>query len=273
MPQTLTEIKALLDAAGLHPRKRFGQNFLIDHGKIQLILAAANLHEGDAVLEVGPGTGALTEHLLAAGAHVTAVEIDRDLCLVLRDRFAGHPRFTLIAGDVMDGKHKLNIAVAEAVIACSQVKLVANLPYNIASPLLAVLATEYPQMTGALVMIQREVAERITAAPGGRDYGPLSVILQAMCEVHLVTTLPPQCFWPRPSIDSAVVQLVRRAEPLTANPTALAAMSQTLFTRRRKQIGSILGRDRPLPAGVEPHMRPEQLTVEQIVELAEQTVD
>lgn len=269
MPQTLTEIKALLDAAGLHPRKRFGQNFLIDHGKMQRILAAADLQEGDAVLEVGPGTGALTEPLLGAGAQVTAVEIDRDLCMVLRDRFADHARFTLIAGDVMDGKHRLNSAVAEAVMAAPRIKLVANLPYNIASPLLAVLATEYPPMTGAVVMIQREVAERITAAPGGRDYGPLSVILQAMCEVQLVTTLPPECFWPRPSIDSAVVQLVRRAKPLTANPTALAAMCQTLFTRRRKQIGSILGRDRALPAGVQPHLRPEQLTVKQIVELAE----
>ncbi len=287
MPQTLTEIKAMLAAHGLRPRKRFGQNFLIDHGKMDRILAGAELSQGDVVLEVGPGTGALTERLLDAGARVIAVEIDRDLCAILRDRFADRSRFELIQGDVMASKHALNPAVVAAIAEkgnrrdaeaqgegkneleekIAQFKLIANLPYNIASPLLAILAADYPTMSAAIVMIQREVADRITAAPGGKAYGPLGVLIQAMGRVERIMTLPPGCFWPRPKIDSAVIRITRRGTPLTDDPAGLAALLQRLFTKRRKQIGSILGRGTALPPGVEPTMRPEQLTVRQIVAL------
>ena len=147
-------------------------------------------------------------------------------------------------------------------------KLIANLPYNIASPLLAILAADYPTMFAAVVMIQREVAERITAAPGGKAYGSLGVLIQAMCRVERIMTLPPGCFWPRPKIDSAVIRLTRRETPLTDDPAGLAALLQRLFTKRRKQIGSILGRETALPDGVDPKMRPEQLSVEQLVDLA-----
>lgn len=272
MPQTLTQIKALLDFAGLRPRKRFGQNFLIDHGKIGLILDAAALAPDDLVLEVGPGTGALTERLLDAGATVIAIEIDRDLCDILRSQFADRDRFTLIEGDVMDGKRHLNASLAQAMgdskLEARSAKLVANLPYNIASPLLATLAADYPQVASGVVMVQREVADRMCAGEGGKDYGPLSIILQAMWELSIVTTLPPACFWPRPQIESAVVKFVRRVRPLTDDPGKLSALVQTLFSKRRKQIGTILGRDRALPPGIEPTMRPEQLTVAQIVAMS-----
>jgi 16S rRNA (adenine1518-N6/adenine1519-N6)-dimethyltransferase len=284
MPQTLTEIKALLAARGIHPRHRFGQNFLIDANKLREVLAAASIQPGDVVLEVGPGTGTLTESMLEAGARVIAVEIDRDMTAILRGRIGpDSDRFALIEGDVMDGKHALNPAIAASLSSppqpptpnpqplSSPFKLIANLPYNIASPLLAVLAADYPAMTSATVMIQREVADRILAAPGGKEYGPLTVILQALCHIALVTKLSPGCFWPPPTIDSAVIRLTRRAKPLTQHPAKLSALLQTLFSKRRKQIGTILGRATALPPGIDPSQRPEELTVEQLVALAETT--
>ncbi len=281
MAQTPADIKALLTSRGMHPRHRFGQNFLIDPRKVQQIIEAASIVPGCLVLEVGPGTGVLTEALLEAGAHVVAVEIDRDLCAILRERLGEHARFTLIEADVMAGKRALNADVVRAVqhptsdIAHPPFTLIANLPYNIASPLLATLAVDHPAMTGAIAMVQREVADRITApgghsGGGGKDFGPLTVMIQAMCTAERIMTLSPGCFWPQPKIDSAVIRLARRSEPLTDAPRELEAMTQRLFQKRRKQIGAILGRDVVLPAGVEPTMRPEQLTVEQIAALIDE---
>ena len=268
MAQTLTDIKTLLAGHGLHPKKRFGQNFLHDGNHMRRIMDAADLHAGDLVLEVGPGTGALSERLLDAGASLVAVEIDRDMEPILRDRLSTHgDRFRLHIGDVLESKHHLAPAVME-LLEGRPFKMIANLPYNIASPLLVNLAVDYPAMSAAVVMIQREVAERITASPGGKDYGPLSVILQAMCEVDIVGTLTPECFWPRPKVASAVVRLARRQAPMTDDPKALSGLLQTLFQKRRKQLGAVLGRDQPFPDGINPDDRPESLSVEQFVELA-----
>ncbi|MBI1368781.1 MAG: ribosomal RNA small subunit methyltransferase A [Planctomycetes bacterium] len=269
MPQTLTQIKSLLAERGLTPRHRFGQNFLHDANKLAAILVAADLSADDVILEVGPGTGVLTEAMLEAGARVVAVELDRDMVMLLRDRLGpDSDRFTLIEGDALDGKHALNTAIDAALGGRGKpFKLVANLPYNIASPLLAILAADWPGMTLGIVMIQREVADRLVAAPGSKTYGPISVILQAMCELDVVTNLSPHCFWPKPKVDSAVVRLRRRAAPLCDDPHALSAFLQTLFSKRRKQIGAILGRDQPMPPGLDLSLRPEQLSVEQIIAL------
>lgn len=270
MPQTLSEIKALLAAHGLHPKKRFGQNFLHDANQLRKILAAAEVSPGDLVLEVGPGTGTLSETVLEAGARLIAVEIDRDLGAILAQRLAVYgDRATLIVDDVLAGKRELNPRVSER-LREEPFKLIANLPYNVASPLVVNLVSDYPRMTHAIVMVQREVADRFRAPPGGKDYGPLSVMVQAMCEVEVVATLPPSCFWPQPQVDSAVVKLTRRATPLTDDPHRLGELLHTLFSKRRKQLGSILGRNTPLPPGIDPGARPESLTVEQLVALAAQ---
>jgi len=268
--QTLSTIKSLLSAHGMHPRKRFGQNFLHDQNKVQAILEAAEIRAGETVLEVGPGTGVLTEPMLERGARVIAVEIDRDLCAILRERIGpDSDRFTLINDDVMAGKHAIHPRVAEALGSDhSAFKLVANLPYNVASPLIATLLMDHRAMTRTIVMIQREVADRLMAHPGGKEYGPLGILVQALCELELVTNLSPSCFWPPPQIESAVVKLTRRERPLTNDPHRLADFLHKLFSKRRKQIGTILGRQTPLPPGSDPTMRPEQLTVEQIIVLA-----
>lgn len=264
MAQTLTDIKRLLAEHGLHPKKRLGQNFLHDGNHLGKILEAAALSEGDLVLEVGPGTGALTERLVDSGARVVAVEIDTDMRPILEQRLG--ERATFFFGDALAGKHALNPEVVR--LLDGPFKLIANLPYNIASPLIANLALDHPAMSHAVVMVQKEVADRFVAPPGNKQYGTLGVLAQALFEVRRVCTLSPGCFYPPPSIDSSVVGLVRRAEPLCADPHALSRLLQTLFTKRRKQIGSILGRETPLPEGVDGNARPEQLTVEQMCALA-----
>jgi len=300
--QTLTEIKSALAAHGLRPKHRLGQNFLHDHGKLALILDAAAIAPGDLVLEVGPGTGTLTQALAGAGARVVAVEVDEDLAAVLRETLAPHEAsVSLVFADVLAGKHAINPAVIDALEdagtgplhpagetpspnpsrregdenrpepvkdARHPFKLVANLPYQIASPLLANLALDHPALSLAVVMVQREVADRLTADPGGKDYGPLGVLIRAAFEVDRVTTLPPGCFWPPPNVHSAVVRLRRRGRPLADDLPALAALLHRLFSRRRKQIGTILGRDTPLPPGVDPTRRPESLSVPQLAALA-----
>lgn len=269
MPQTLTQIKSMLAARGLHPKHRFGQNFLHDHNQMRRILEAAALSPGDLVLEVGPGTGALSEELLEAGARLVAVEIDEDLEPILRERLASWAeRARIYIGDVLARKRQLNPEVL-AMLDGERFKLIANLPYNVASPLLINLVADHPEMTLAVVMIQREVADRLLAPPGGKDYGPLTVIVQAMCHAERVGNLTPGSFWPQPKVESAVVRLTRRAEPLTQHPHQLLDTLHELFSRRRKQLGSILGRSTPLPEDVDPSARPETLTVEQICRLSE----
>lgn len=265
--QTLSDIKRLLASQNVFPKKRFGQNFLHDHNQLDKILNAAGVAEGDLVVEVGPGTGALTCRLLHGGSIVIAVEIDNDMAAILTSEFGQHDAFTLIHDDVLAGKHAINPKLIEAV-GDRPFKLVANLPYNVASPLMINLIRQCPAMSDMIVMVQKEVADRMAAKHGGKDYGPLSILVQAACSVERIATLPPGCFWPPPKIDSAVIKLTRLDQPLTQDLDALSTMCQKLFQKRRKQLGAILGRDRAWPEGVEPTMRPEGLTVEQVVELA-----
>lgn len=282
--QTLNDIKRLLVEHGLRPKKKYGQNFLHDGNHLGKILEAAALKEWDLVLEVGPGTGALTERLVEAGARVVAVEIDTDMRPILEQRLGDRAVFYF--GDALAGKHAMNAEVmallAEQGATGTQgtgageparpggtFKLIANLPYNVASPLIANLALDHPAMSHAVVMVQKEVADRLVARPGNKQYGALGVLVQALFEVRRVCTLSPGCFYPPPSIDSSVLALVRRERALCSDGHRLSALLQTLFGKRRKQIGAILGRDLALPAGIDANQRPEELTVEQLCALAD----
>ncbi|MCE7973364.1 MAG: ribosomal RNA small subunit methyltransferase A [Leptolyngbya sp. PLA1] len=263
--QTLAEIKELLASAGLSPRHAFGQNFLIDHNLIRRLVDASGVAAGDTVLEIGPGTGTLTDELLDRGCRVVAGEIDRGLCALLRERYAGRT-FTLIEGDCLASKHALNPELLAA-LGPGQFRLVANLPYGAATPVMLSLLADVPACTGLFVTIQREVADRLMARPSTKDYGTISVVAQAVAEVRMVATLPPECFWPRPDVTSAMVRMTRLAAPLTARPRALADFCQSLFEKRRKQLGAVLGRDHPWPAGVLPTDRAEALSVTTLVAL------
>lgn len=280
--QTLSEIKQLLESRGLSPNKALGQNFLCDHNLIRRLVDESGVKAGDVVLEVGPGTGALTDELVARGCAVIACELDRGLAALIRERFA--ERITLVEGDCLAGKHALNPEIVAA-LAGREFTLVANLPYGAASPLMAMLATEFapgnphrnPTCLGQFVTIQKEVGQRLRAPSGTEDFGELGVLVQSMCEVKRVAVLPPECFWPRPKVTSemaAIVPLARLGKPVrTSDPARLARLCRLLFGQRRKQIGSILGRAEmgslgPLPGGVEPTHRAEVLSIEQLEQLA-----
>lgn len=278
---TLTELRAMLDERGLRPKKSLGQNFLIDKNLAARLLDASGVGAGSLVLEIGPGAGALTEDLLARGCEVVASELDDALSELLAERFAGaarEGRFTLVRGDCLASKRAISPAVKTA-LAGRPFSLVSNLPYQAATPVMATLATSHhpacapphrPPCLGQFVTIQREVADRLCAQHGSKDYGGLTVIVRAMADVERLATLPPECFWPRPDVTSAMIAIRPRPAPLTTDPERLGRLCASLFQQRRKKVGSTLGRERPggWPAGVSPDQRPEELTVEQFVALA-----
>lgn len=284
--QSLTEIKSLLEANGLSPRKVFGQNFLIDHNLIRKLVDASGAKAGDVVLEVGPGTGTLTEELLARGCFVVAAEIDRGLAELLRGRFASFgERFVLVEGDCLDGKRALAPAIIDAVEAKIDAagvsvpnpgrvfRLVSNLPYGAGTSVMAILLADHSRCVSQAVTIQKEVAERLMAPAGSRDFGPVSVLAQAMADVKMVATLPSECFWPRPDVTSAMVSLVRKVQPMTEQPRALLDIAQKVFERRRKQLGGVISglvaEGFEFPDGIVRTQRAEELSITQFVALVE----
>jgi 16S rRNA (adenine1518-N6/adenine1519-N6)-dimethyltransferase len=239
-------------------RRRFGQNFLVHPGVTERIAGAARLQPGERALEIGPGLGVLTDALLETGAVVTCVELDRDLAAALRE---SHPRVTLIEGDAL----KVELPDADAVVA--------NLPYNVATPLLMkLLARRYPRM---VLMFQREVADRLEARVGDDAYGALSVQVQARAKVMRVMTLPPSAFHPAPKVHSAVLRFDPVAEP--GLPAGFDRVVRLGFSLRRKKLINALAtgveKERALralaAAGVDPGARAETLDLAAWKRLAE----
>jgi 16S rRNA (adenine1518-N6/adenine1519-N6)-dimethyltransferase len=279
--QDLARIKHLLAARGLRPQHRFGQNFLHEPIRIERLVDAAEIVAGDLVLEVGPGTGALTEVLLERGARVVACELDRGLADLIEEEVLPHAdgRLTLVRGDCLARGRRLAPEI-DAVLAGEDFRLVANLPYQCASPLMAELAMNRPDCLGQFVTIQREVGDRLATAAGTDGYGTLSVIVQAVATARRLEVLPPGCFWPQPKVTSATVAVRPLADadvpaPLRASlghggresREAFARFVTSLFSKRRKQLGSTLGRDRTWPDGIDPTDRCEQLTPAQFAAL------
>ena len=263
MAQTKHEIQALLAGAGTEPRHRFGQNFMIDQNLVRLVADAGQIAPSDLVIEVGPGTGTLTEELLARGAEVVAVEIDRDLAGLLRERFSENPKFRLIEGDALAGKHALNEELQAALRRGT--KLVANLPYNIASPLVVELLIAGVEVL--VFVVQKEVGDRLKAKEGSDDYGPLSVMAQMLSRVEVLRKLPPGAFWPPPKIDSALVKMVR-ADQLGERANEFSRFVAAVFGARRKTLRKALERAEVdadaviAKLGLDPQRRAEELPPE-----------
>jgi 16S rRNA (adenine1518-N6/adenine1519-N6)-dimethyltransferase len=232
------QIRALADRLDLRPTKRLGQNFVVDGNTVRRIITHADLAPSDQVLEVGPGLGSLTLGLLAADARVTAVEIDPVLAGALPDTVAEvaparSEQLRVIAGDA------LQLTASE--LSPPPTSLVANLPYNVSVPVLLHLLAEFPSIERGLVMVQREVGERLAAGPGSRTYGIPSVKLAWFAEASVVGAVPRSVFWPVPNVDSVLVALRRREPPASGcSRSEVFAVVDAAFAQRRKMLRSAL---------------------------------
>ena len=273
--------REVLKAHGIHARRAYGQNFLISGATFDRIVEAAGVQSDEAVLEIGPGIGALTARLAVRARRVVAVEIDRGLHAISAENLRAFDNVDLILGDFLASKHSINPAVTQAAsAACDgrKLKVVSNLPYSISSPAI-VCMLEWEVPVGEMyLMLQKEVADRVTAAPGGREYGPLTVTVAYWAEAETLFTLPRGAFWPVPEVTSALVRVARRPDVQADEAyRTFSSMVSVLFGQRRKTLGHMLragwGAERARAAlervGVDEATRVEMLGAEQLRTMAE----
>lgn len=286
--QTLSFLIRRFQQAGIRPRTDLGQNFMIDLNLQRVLLETAELRPDDVVLEVGTGTGGLTAQMAPLAAAVVSVEVDRNLHQLAGEELFDFPNVTLLNTDVLRTKSRLSPVVLETVqrqldaSPTRRFKLVANLPYNVATPLISnLLALDRPPVT-MTVTVQKEVAERIVSPPGVKDYGAFAIWVQSQCRAEIVRLLPPSVFWPRPKVSSAFVQIaldeaLRQQIPDRA---FFHEFVRGLFCHRRKVLRSeLLSAKKDLSKaqvdgllarlGISPTIRAEQLGFEEILRLCE----
>ncbi|WP_274648400.1 16S rRNA (adenine(1518)-N(6)/adenine(1519)-N(6))-dimethyltransferase RsmA [Paenibacillus humicola] len=274
----------LIAKHGFTFKKSLGQNFLVDQNILRKIVAAAELDQTKGALEIGPGIGALTQQLALAAGKVAAVEIDDRLIPILRDTLADTPNVSIEHGDVL--KLDLGALIAREFGGLQGVSVVANLPYYVTTPILMKLLEEKLPLEHIVVMIQKEVAERMAAKPGGKEYGSLSVAVQYYCVPELVCIVPHTVFIPQPNVDSAVIKLTLRDKPAAdvTDEEHFFRTVQACFAQRRKTIANNLtafvGKDRrglvaPLleGCGIEPSRRGETLTLHEFAALSRALIE
>ena len=216
-------------------QKKFGQNFLIDTHVLEKIIAAAGVTKDDCVLEISPGIGTMTQYLAESARHVIAVEIDQNLIPILKDTLSAYENVTVINKDIL----KVDIqALAQEYNGGRPIKVVANLPYYITTPIIMGLFESNVPIDNITVMVQKEVADRMQVGPGTKDYGALSLAVQYYAEPYIVANVPPNCFMPRPNVGSAVIRLTRhKTPPVTAKDAKLMfALIRASFNQRRKTL-------------------------------------
>lgn len=269
---------AVLQKYQFHTQKRYGQNFLIDNSVLDRIIRAAEIGPQDCVLEIGPGIGTMTRHLAEQAREVVAVEIDRNLIPILEETLADYANVTVINEDIL--KVDIN-RIAQERNGGRPIKVVANLPYYITTPIIMGLFESHVPLDSITVMVQREVADRMQAGPGTKDYGALSLAVQYYARPEIVAKVPPNCFLPRPGVGSAVVRLTRHPSPpvKTENEGRLFALIRAAFNQRRKTLCNAVGnvpelgmsKERVMEAldrmGLPQTVRGEALTLEQFAEL------
>jgi 16S rRNA (adenine1518-N6/adenine1519-N6)-dimethyltransferase len=251
-------------------RKRFGQNFLHDQHVINRIISRFHPQQGEFIVEIGPGLGALTWPLLDQIDELHAIELDRDLVA----RFEADPRSS--GRLFLHQQDALTFDFSTLATPPDKLRIIGNLPYNISTPLLFHLLEFAPNIQDMMFMLQKEVVQRITAGPGGKNYGRLSVMLQAKCTIEKILDVSPGAFTPAPKVDSAVVQLTPHTSPVIDIPDSenFAMIVKASFTQRRKTLRNnlkgILNESEIIAAGVDPSVRAETLSLENFAALAKQ---
>ena len=275
-PQNTIEI---LQKYRFNFQKKFGQNFLIDTHVLDKIIRAADITTDDFVLEIGPGIGTMTQYLACAAREVTAVEIDKALIPILEDTLSDYDNVTVINEDIL----KVDIAaLAEEKNGGKPIKVVANLPYYITTPIIMGLFENHVPLESITVMVQKEVADRMQVGPGTKDYGALSLAVQYYAEPYIVANVPPNCFMPRPTVGSAVIRLTRHAQPPVhvRDEKLMFRIIRASFNQRRKTLANGLKNSPELDLPKEviseaidrlgrgASIRGEALTLEEFAELA-----
>ena len=260
-------------------QKKFGQNFLIDTHVLEKIIAAAGVTEDDCVLEIGPGIGTMTQYLAEHARSVVAVEIDKNLIPILQETLKEYENITIINNDIL--KVDIN-KLTEEYNGGRPIKVVANLPYYITTPIIMGLFEGGVPIDNITVMVQKEVAERMQVGPGSKDYGALSLAVQYYADAYIVAKVPPNCFIPRPGVGSAVIRLTRHKEPPVEvdDPRLMFKLIRASFNQRRKTLQNGLNNSPELPfakdeiadaiesLGVTPQIRGEALTLKQFADLS-----
>lgn len=261
-------------------QKKFGQNFLIDGHVLDKIIAAAEVTKEDCVVEIGPGIGTLTQYLAEAAREVVSIEIDKMLIPILQETLADYSNVTIINQDVL--KVDLEQVVREH-NGGRPVKIVANLPYYITTPIIMTLFESHLPISSVTVMVQKEVAQRMQAGPGTKDYGALSLAVQYFAEPYIAANVPPNCFMPRPRVGSAVIRLTRHGTPpvQVSDETAMFRIIRASFNQRRKTLVNGLNNSPQVPGtkeeilaalkdmGLPETVRGESLTLEQFARLTD----
>lgn len=266
------QTRDILRHFNLRASHRLGQNFLIDESVINDIVAAADITEDESVLEIGPGIGTLTQALLEAGAKVTAVELDKKLPAVLSETLKNYDNFTLVSGDI------LKVDLTE-IMGSEPYKVVANLPYYITTPILLTLLEKKLPITKIVTMIQKEVALRLTATPGGKDYGAVTVAFKYYTDTKIIREVSPKCFYPAPEVTSAVIASDVLSEPFVKvkNEELFFKIVRAAFGKRRKTLSNALKSvfDKDIVssaienAKIDGNRRGETLSIEEFAALAE----
>jgi 16S rRNA (adenine1518-N6/adenine1519-N6)-dimethyltransferase len=285
--QTKNQIRRLLEAAGIRPNKRFGQNFLIDRNLMSLLVASAGIGKDDVVLEVGCATGSLTEELAKKAGFVITVEIDRGLVEIAERQLAGFGNVQIISADVLYDKHTINADIIDEVKKARQkfggrFLLVSNLPYSAATPLMLNLVCGPVVADAMYVTMQKEVAERMTADVGSSEYGILSIILACFGDLKVIRKMPAAVFWPMPKVESAMISFVRNRQKAerVENAETLASVVSLFMQHRRKMVKAIVkyatgdlakvGDWQQLfeKSGIEPQSRPQAILPQNFLYLA-----
>lgn len=283
MTEKLSNPKKTIEVIQKHGfdfQKKFGQNFLIDPHVLDKIIAAAGITKDDFVLEIGPGIGTMTQYLAEAAREVTAVEIDRNLIPILEETLAEYDNVTVINQDIL----KLDLeALSQEKNGGRPIKVVANLPYYITTPIIMGLYESHVPVSSITVMVQKEVAQRMQAGPGSKDYGALSLAVQYYASPYIAANVPPNCFMPRPNVGSAVIHLESYQNPPVSvkDEKLMFALIRASFNQRRKTLQNGLNNSQELSftkeqiaeaiekMGLSPSVRGEALTLEQFAKLSD----